>query len=107
LVNPAYNQEYTALGIYEKHLKEAAKRHDTLRFQWVTISNIPFDHNFDAFAASAAFAIRGLVIYRSDGGKYARGLVRASGDLLAIHKAYMASQNKPSIGSPIRLGRHW
>ena len=38
-------------------------------YQWVHIDNVPFDSNFDAFASSVAFAIRGLVIYRSDGGK--------------------------------------
>jgi hypothetical protein len=75
--NPAYNNDYTAREIYESHLKEANKRHDALRFQWVTISNIPFDPDFAAFADSVAYAIRGLVIYRSDGGRYARGLVRA------------------------------
>ncbi len=102
--NPAYSNDYTAREIYETHLKEAAKRHDTLRFQWVTISNIPFDPSFEVFADSVAYAIRGLVIYRSDGGKYARGLVRASGDLLAIHRAYMALQTRPANSSPIRLG---
>jgi hypothetical protein len=101
--NPAYGTDYTAREVYVEHLKEAARRHDVLRFQWVDINNVPFDTDFTAFAASVAYAIRGLVIYRSDGGNYARGLVRASGELDGIHKAYMALQSRPHRGDPIRL----
>jgi hypothetical protein len=102
--NPAYRNDYTAREVYEAHLKEAARRRDKLRYQWVSITNVPFDSNFDVFADSVAYAIRGMVIYRSDGGQYARGLVRASGDLGMIHGAYMALDSKPAKGTPIRLG---
>ncbi len=102
--NPAYSTDYTAREVYQKHLKEAARRHDTLRYQWIRINDVPFDSNFDTFAGWVAYAIRGLVIYRSDGGHYARGLVRTSGDLQAIHQAYMALQSRPRNGTPIRLG---
>jgi hypothetical protein len=101
--NPAYTDQITAREVYERHLKEAAHRRDVLSYQWVQINNVPFDSNFESFANSAAYAIRGLVIYRSDGGSYARGLVRASGQLLGIHRAYMALDNRPANGTPIRL----
>jgi hypothetical protein len=101
--NPAYGADYTAREVYQRHREEAARRHDGAGFQWVHINNIPFDSSFDAFASSVAYAIRGLVIYRSDGGYYARGLVRASGDLESIHKAYMALQSRPPNGTPIKL----
>jgi hypothetical protein len=101
--NGAYSADYTAREVYVKHLKEAARRHDVLRYQWVGINNVPFDSNFNTFAGSVAYAIRALVIYRSDGGYYARGLVRASGELEGIHKAYMALQSRPRNGDPIRL----
>lgn len=102
--NPAYRNDYTAREVYEAHLKEAAQRHDKLRYQWVSINNVPFDSNFDVFAESVVYAIRGMVIYRSDGGQYARGLVRASGELRMIHRAYMALDSRPANGTPIRLG---
>jgi len=102
--NPAYSNDYTAREVYEKHVKEAAQRHDILAFQVVGINDVPFDSNFDNFVSSVAYAIRGLVIYRSDGGNYARGLVRASGELEIIHKAYMALQSRPPNGTPIKLG---
>jgi hypothetical protein len=101
--NPAYSNEYTAREVYVRHRKEAALRNDGASYQWAHIDNIPFDPDFGAFASSVAHAIRGLVIYRSDGGNYARGLVRASGDLEAIHRAYMALQFRPANGATIRL----
>jgi hypothetical protein len=45
---------------------------------------VSFNSNFDIFAANTAFAIRHYVVYRSDGGQFARGLVRDSGNLLKI-----------------------
>lgn len=100
--NPAYKNDYTARQVYQAHIEEAKRRHDQRSSQWIGI-NIPFDPDFDAFADSVAYAIRGLVLYRTDGGRYARGLVRASGELLGIHQAYMALDSKPAKGTPIRL----
>ena len=47
---------------------------------------VAFDPAFDSYAANAAHGLRHLVVYRSDGGHFARGLVRQSGDLAKIHK---------------------
>jgi len=45
-----------------------------------------FDLDFDKFAASVAYQLRHQIVYRSDGGVFARGLVRATGDLAILHK---------------------
>ncbi|WP_163612537.1 hypothetical protein, partial [Klebsiella pneumoniae] len=39
-----------------------------------------YDSDFDQFAAKVAHELRHYVVYRSDGGVFARGLVRASQD---------------------------
>jgi hypothetical protein len=63
---------------------------------------VPFESDFDKFVANVAYAIRGLVTYRSDGGVFARGLVRTSGTLQLYFKAQMAS-GAPADGTKIRL----
>jgi hypothetical protein len=63
---------------------------------------VPFDSDFDKFVANVAYAIRGLVVYRSDGGVFARGLVRASGHLKMYHDAQIAA-TPPTNGITIRL----
>ena len=64
---------------------------------------VVFDPNFDNFAANTAFALRRLVVYRSDGGHFARGLVRQTGQLALIHKhlveAGIAQGNKILLAS--------
>ena len=47
---------------------------------------VVFDTGFDNFASNTAYALRHLVVYRSDGGHFARGLVRQTGQLALIHK---------------------
>lgn len=42
--------------------------------------------DFDKFASSTAHELRHYIVYRSDGGVFARGLVRSTGDLQKIHK---------------------
>src|SRR5208282_1764915 len=82
--------------------REAAKRRGDI---WMHTSGdllVPFDSDFDKFAANVAYAIRGLVVYRSDGGVFARGLVRASGHLKMYHDAQMAV-TPPTNGTKIRL----
>jgi hypothetical protein len=50
--------------------------------QWISIA---YDSSFNLFAANAAHALRHRLFYRTDGGRFARGVVRESGDLEAIH----------------------
>jgi len=51
-----------------------------------------YDSDFDQFAAKVAHELRHYVVYRSDGGVFARGLVRASQDLSLIHRDYLAQK---------------
>jgi predicted SprT family Zn-dependent metalloprotease len=50
------------------------------------IINPAFSASFEKFARSAAHELRHYIVYRSDGGLFARGLVRSTGDLQRIHK---------------------
>lgn len=69
--------------------------------------NVAFDTGFDQFAAKAAHELRHYVVYRSDGGVFARGLVRASQDLRLIHRDYIALKlaNGTSVALAARLYR--
>ncbi len=44
-----------------------------------------FDLDFDRFAANVAYELRHYIVYRSDGGYFARGLVRATQELQGLH----------------------
>ncbi|QCI67688.1 hypothetical protein [Phreatobacter stygius] len=74
--------------------------------QTVTL-NANFDTSFDQFAANVAHGLRHYVVYRSDGGAFARGLVRASQDLGLIHRDYLTSKlpNGTRIALAARLYR--
>lgn len=52
---------------------------------------VKFDTNFDRFAANVAYELRHLVVYRTDGGHFARGLVRQTGQLALIHRDMVRS----------------
>jgi hypothetical protein len=60
-----------------------------------------FDIDFDKFAANVAYELRHYIVYRTDGGKFARGLVRATGQLTAIH-GELRKRNYP-VGQKITL----
>lgn len=98
-----FETDFNAREIYNQRVDGAARRHDQMMYQKADIKNVPFDSNFDVFAASVAYALREMMTYRTDGGLTARGLVRASGDLELLHRAYMESKARPENGSPIRL----
>jgi hypothetical protein len=66
-----------------------------------TVFKVNYNSNFDEFAASVAFALRTMIVYRTDGGRFARGLVRATGDLQNIHADLRGT--KVPDGSPVRL----
>ena len=54
-----------------------------------------FNDNFDSFAANVAYELRHYIVYRTDGGYFARGLVRATGELAIIHEE-LRKQKYPS-----------
>lgn len=51
--------------------------------------DVNFRKNFNEFANDVAYLLRHKMIYRSDGGRRARGIVRANGKLKLIHNAYL------------------
>jgi hypothetical protein len=54
-----------------------------------------FETKFDAFAANVAHELRHYIVYRTDRGRFARGLVRASQQLEVIHDE-LRQANHPS-----------
>jgi hypothetical protein len=89
--NAVYKTDHAAREVYAKYMGSPA-----------TVL-VPFHSNFDEFAAKVAAELRHKIVYRTDGGRFARGLVRASGDLKLIHEAYMAAAAPPPDGVPVRL----
>ena len=82
------------------------RAHEQIALGWKNVGetvNLPvvFDLNFDNFAANTAFALRHLIVYRSDGGHFARGLVRITGQLVLIHN-YLKDATYPQ-GTKILL----
>jgi hypothetical protein len=76
------------MEVLEKRAHDARERGDTYLG---TIDNILVQIGpFDQFAADVAHQLRDKIVYRSDGGRFARALVRASGDLQKIHTALLA-----------------
>jgi hypothetical protein len=98
--------DYAVREIFRKRADAARKRGDRYSSS-MELHSVNFDSDFDKFAANVAHGLRTKVYYRSDGGNFARGLVRASGDLELIHKAYMASSPPPPNGGQIRLRAHF
>lgn len=49
---------------------------------------VKYHLDFDRFAADVAYALRRYIYYRSDGGRFARSMVRNSGHLINIHADY-------------------
>lgn len=71
---------------FRKRAREAIMRGDQSTPVKKLDLEVPYSKSFDVFAANTAYSIRGEVVYRSDGGVFARGFVRQTGDLLDIHK---------------------
>jgi len=91
---------YTPHETLSNRLRQAKARGDKFAGK-ISEIRVPFHPSFDRFAANVAYAIRHEVVYRSDGGRFARGLVRGSGNLEKIHGFYAATDT-PS-GMQIRL----
>lgn len=83
---PTQRTDYTSM----EELRQRALEQITLGYkpigENVSIA-VRYDGSFDIFAANAAFELRFLMTYRTDGGHFARGLVRQSGDLEKIHRS--------------------
>jgi hypothetical protein len=92
--------DYLPAEVYKRHIDEALKRGDKT-FGDPHILLISWNSKFDQFVANVAFELRHYIIYRSDGGKYARGLVRDSDHIADIFKELQKSS--PADGSKIRI----
>jgi len=100
--NDSDRTDYTDREVFARHATESIRRHDKYTLEIVKIV-VGFDPNFDEFAAKVAYELRTRTIYRSDGGKNARGLVRASGDLAKLHYIFRTGSPPPAAGTKIGL----
>jgi hypothetical protein len=92
--------DYLSAEVYQRHIKEARKRgYHTVADPHALL--VPWSSNFDRFVANVAFELRHYVIYRTDGGMYARGLVRDSDYIADIFKELQKSS--PADGTKIRI----
>jgi hypothetical protein len=92
--------DHTAISELRKRAHDAIARGDKY-VRSMGLVTTPFRAEFDDFAAGVAHELRHRIVYRSDGGRIARGLVRASGDLELIHKAL--KEGKLEDGEPVAL----
>jgi hypothetical protein len=92
--------DYLPSEVYQRHIREALERGDKT-FADPHILLVSWNSNFDLFVANVAFELRHYIIYRSDGGRYARGLVRDSDYIADIFKAFQKS--RLADGTKIRL----
>jgi hypothetical protein len=97
----ATGTDFMPIEEFQRRARAALVRGDQPRPRKVVIIDVPYSADFDVFAANVAHAIRGEVVYRSDGGVFARGFVRASGDLNKLHDFFRHPENRP--GSTVRL----
>lgn len=98
--NQKHPTDHTPLSVLVKRDNAAMDRGD----QYVAstrIITVKYAQNFDDFAANVAHKLRHWVVYRTDGGRFARALVRKSGSLEKLHKYWGANNITPS--SPVEL----
>lgn len=94
--------DYTSMEEFKKRAKEQIRAGWTPILPKQVLAITPkFDNNFDTFAANVAYELRHYIVYRSDGGKFARGIVRATGELAIIHKELL--QQKYPSGQKITI----
>jgi hypothetical protein len=98
----AQRTDFTEIKIIDGRFMEAVRRGDRQLIS-VHAINPKFAPDFNVFAANVAYELRHRLYYRSDGGKNARGLVRATGDLAVLHKLFSTNSPPPKPGAPIRL----
>lgn len=66
-------------GVLSHRLRQSRRRGDTYS-RWTRTIRVRFRRNFYQFASEIAHALRRRLKYRSDGGRFARGLVQHSPD---------------------------
>jgi hypothetical protein len=91
--------DFTEFNIIDDRYMEAVRRGD-LQVISVHPINPKFDPDFDVFAATVAYELRHRLYYRTDEGKNARGLVRATGDLATLHKLFSTNSPPPATRNP-------
>jgi len=81
---------------YERRMNAAKKRGDKYMFTPAP-KTVAYHKDFNTFAARVAYEFRHDVIYRRDNGQFAIGLVKASGDLKAIHDILDLSEGEEVV----------
>lgn len=94
--DPRYS-DYVALKVVRDRASESKARGDKYYAKVVEIIDSAgeahrpkFRANFNVFADEIAHGLRRRLLYRTDGGRFARGLVRANGHLKIVHDYYHA-----------------
>src|SRR5262249_30383889 len=64
---------------------------------------VPFDSSYDQFVGNIAHELRHYIVYRSDGGLFARRLVRAADEMKDIHQRFLQAGSLRPNGSKVRL----
>lgn len=80
--------DYPPAEIYRNRLKES--RSEGKKVIQHGVVSVKYSPEFDEFAASAAKSLARYIKYRSDGGRFARGLVRQTPHLRLIHNEYQS-----------------
>jgi len=93
--------DYMSRKKLEKRLLEA-KRGGSRVYRQLIIP-IPHPRTLDAFVREVAHAIREYVVYRTDGGNFARGLVRHSRDLTRMWNWTQSDEQKETETHEIRV----
>ncbi len=96
--------DFTPRPVFVRRASSSVRRGDQFIYSSGVLL-VAFNPRFDDFVASVAYELRTKIVYRTDNGKFARGLVRASSELEAIHQAYLASAL--ADGGDIRLVAHF
>jgi hypothetical protein len=78
--------DYMPLDEFKRREREQRRRGDIPIGPKRIRMLVDFDPNYDRFVANVAYGIRQYVVYRRDGGVFARGLVRASDELKEIYQ---------------------
>ena len=92
--------DYAEKKFFQDRLRSSMKRGDK-HYKSLKKVKILFQNNFEVLVHRTAYALRHHMTYRSDGGRIARGLVRATGDLGRIHQFYQ--EQGTSDDAPIWL----
>lgn len=93
--------DYMPIEEFKRRAIQAIRRGDQPLPKKAMELKVPFNASFDMFVHDVAHELRHEVVYRSDGGNFARGFVRASGDLAKVHALFAKAGAK--TGEPVRL----